>query len=175
MIDNPSHAKLFHIIYMTSHVYDAQSGTFLHSEPFVIHAKAFTGTAEDETSEFSGMFYVLNDKSKLVFAAKFKEDDAEYLNTHPEIDKKYIITVNYRVTNFNALSISHNTICFDDGKYYEASITDKSCQFLFLDGIENVLNEHLLSFTSIKGYYDYEESDWFLATDYLFNNMELVN
>ncbi len=173
MIDNTSNAEFFHIIYMTKHIHDAQSGAFLHSEPFVIYAGAFMGN--EEASAFSGIFYVLNGKSELVFDTGFKDYDAEYLNAHPEISREYIITVNYRITNFNALSLSHNAVCFHDGKYYETPINDKSCQFLFLDGIENVLNGHMLSFISIKGYYDYEESNWFLATDYLYNNMELVN
>jgi len=172
-------AEFFHIIYVVHHVYNVQSAAFISHDPIVVHAGMFMGNSEDKASEFSGMIYVNNSKSKLVLDTAFKDYNGEYLKNHPEINKEYIIFIKYRIANFNSLSIEDiasdfMAVSFGDGSYYESSLNDRTDRILYLDGIEDVLNGHMLSFISIKGYYDYDETEWFSGVDYLYNNMVLV-
>ena len=172
MIGDINNAKFFHIIYMLKHMYDAQSKKFLHSEPCVIHAKAFTG---NETSEFSGTFYVLKGKSELIFDPAFEEDDTEYLETHPEICTDYIINVNYNIFIFESVEFEGMYVHFND-RYYEFFDDAKSYQFLVLNGIDEVLKGKYVSFAYFKGYYGYLDCDnWFSATDFLLTDFSVVS
>ena len=172
MIGDTSKASYVHIIYIVKHLYDTKSGTFLDSEPSVIHAKAFT---DSETSEFSGTFYVLKGKSELIFDPAFEEDDTEYLETHPEICTDYIINVNYNIFIFESVEFEGMHVHFND-RYYEFFDDAKSYQFLVLNGIDEVLKGKYVSFAYFKGYYGYLDCDnWFSATDFLLTDFSVVS
>lgn len=176
LIGDINNVKFFHIVYMLNHVYDAQSKKFLHSEPSVVHAGAFTENKEnDAPSEYSGLFYVCCDNSELMFDSTFDDYDTDYIQNHPEINKDYVIFVSYNVFTFESMdntSLSGNTIF--NGRYSETLTDNKTCHFLALDGIEDVLKGNRLTFTFIKGYYGYDNDGWFSATDYLYNDIDIV-
>ncbi len=172
MISNTTKANYVHIIYMVKHMYDTKSGTFLNSEPCVIYAKALT---DNETSEFSGTFYVLKGKEELIFDPAFEDYDAEYLEAHPEICTDYIINVNYDIFIFESVYFEGTSVHFND-IYYEYFDDAKSYQFLVLDGIDNILKGKYVSFTNFKGYYGYIECEnWFWGTDFPLTDFSVVS
>ena len=175
LMSNPCNADSFHIIFAINYVYNPKTQNTLQFDPIIVHAGTFTGTSEDEVSEFSATIYVPNGKSEPVLDAEFKNYDKEYLKNHPEINKEYIIYVKYRIANFNSLSIEPMLVDFGNGSYYQNPFNDRTAEILLLEGIEDVLKGHMISFTSIIGNYLPDETGWFSGTDYLYNNIVLAD
>ena len=169
-----SNAEFFHIIFMINHEYDEQSKLFLHSESFVIHAKALTKT-KDTPSEYSGLFYVPNESSELIFDDEFNDYDKKYFENHTEINLEYAIFFKSNIFKFESIEIHPYAIETYFNNKYSATLTDdKIYRFLKLNGMENVLKDNLIKLTVIKGYYDYDNHDWFNAVDYLYDDVDVV-
>ena len=111
----------------------------------------------------------------MIFDPAFEEDDAEYLETHPEICTDYIINVNYNIFIFESVEFEGMHVHFND-RHYEFFDDAKDYQFLVLNGIDEVLKGKYVSFAYFKGYYGYLKCEnWFSGTDFLLTDFSVVS
>lgn len=58
--------------------------------------------------------------------------------------------------------------------HYETLTEPKTCRLLSLNNIGEALKGEIVSVSTIKGYYGYEENDWFTATDYYDGDFDII-
>ncbi len=168
-LNNASH---LHIILTTEHIYNEDTKIYLNSEPIVMYAAALTDT--NTSSEFKGLFFVNKKGLKLTLDTEYT-NNADYYASHPEINTDYVISVCCNVFAIENVPYNHTSGYFEfNDKYFEVLTDSKTCHFLMLDNIEKSLTGRTVSLTSIEGHYDYTDDNSFMATDYLYNDFDIV-
>ena len=168
-LSNISH---LHIILTTEHIYNEDAKMYLYSEPIVMYAAALTDT--NTSSEFKGLFFVSKKGLKLTLDTEFT-NTVDYFSSHPEIITDYVISVRCNVFALESVQYNHTSGHFEfNDKYFEVLTDNKTCHFLMLDNIKESLTGKTVSLTSIKGHYDYTNDNSFMATDYLYNDFDIV-
>lgn len=163
-----------HIVLTTDRIFDQESNNFIDYKPTIMYAKALPdGNCE---SEFMGLYYTLNDSPGVIMLDEDYYEEDDYFKSCRLINTDYVITVNCNVLTLNSMKYderSDNYIFNDD---YCAVLTDnKTCRFLELEGVENVLKGKTVSLMAVEGEYDYSDENWFMVTDFLYNDFDIVS
>lgn len=162
-----------HIVFTTDRIFDQESNKFIDYKPTIMYAKALpNGNCE---SEFMGLYYIFNDSpGEIMLDEDYYEEDDYFKSGH--INTDYVITINCNVLTLNSMKYderSDNYIFNDD--YYAVLTDNKTCRFLELEGAENVLKGKTVSFMTVEGESDYSDENWFMVTDFLYNDFDIVS